>query len=332
MSRVSKCMILAVSLAALGACDEGPLPSAPGAPRSGTHSLNEPPDTWSKRGDLPAARSSLTAAAVNGTVYAIGGFRDSAEATVTAYNTNLLLASWQSRASMPGRRYNTSGATAINGKIYVPGGYNKFGLPTSSLYVYNAGTNNWATKAPTPGPSAQGASGAIGGKLYLFSPELQIEGGPSQPRRFHRYDPAADSWQPLPAPPNEHIAGAAAVINGKFYLVGGYTLESITPTGILDVYNPGTNSWQTKATAPTGRYQAAARALGGKLYLVGGSGASGTLDGLDVYDPGSNSWSTMTDMPTPRAGLGAAVANGKLWIVGGTNPKGVSKAYEVYTP
>jgi N-acetylneuraminic acid mutarotase len=119
---------------------------------------------------MPTARLGLgLAAAANGKLYAIGG--STAHTGTIGYSTANQAYTpgtdrWTDRAPMPQGRSEPNGAGVINGVIYVPGGFN--GPRRNTLFAYTVASNTWATKAPMPIASSSGASGAIGGKLYVL--------------------------------------------------------------------------------------------------------------------------------------------------------------------
>src|SRR6185503_14916441 len=127
----------------------------------------------------------------------------------------------------------------INGKIYVSGGYgsNREAPPSSALFVYDPATDTWSRKRDMPAPGGGGATGVIGGKLYVvtFSPGL-----PDTVANFFRYNPNTDSWTRLPSPSNYSRLdpGGGGVIDKKLYLIGPRILE----------YDPVTSRWTRKAS------------------------------------------------------------------------------------
>jgi N-acetylneuraminic acid mutarotase len=146
-----------------------------------------------------------------------------------------------------------------------------------------------------------------------------------------------------PAPTTRQHA-AAAVIDGRLYLVGGQlTGTGVTPgpaTGVLEIYDPATDTWTTGASMPTPRMGLVAATVGGKLYAIGGAtdgfqspNATGTVE---VYDPATNTWAAGVPMPTARAYAGgAAVEGGRVIVAGGrtqaTDVLGVVESYDPAT-
>ena len=110
---------------------------------------------------------------------------------------------------------------------------------------------------------------------------------------------------------------AAAVVNGKIYVIGGAG-EDNKPFGSVQVYDPATGTWAMRANMPTARGLFGAGAVGGTIYTVGG-----TIFGVDklavveAYDTVTDTWTRKADMPTPRNALSAAVVDGKVYAIGG---------------
>src|SRR5207244_2077421 len=87
------------------------------------------------------------------------------------------------------------------------------------------------------------------------------------------YDPATDSWTiraPLPRPLNHP---AAAGLNGRLYVMGGFDNGTGRPVASLYEYDPATDTWAERAPMPTARGALAAATLGGLIYAVGGISA-----------------------------------------------------------
>lgn len=305
-----------------------------GAPAAAAPAVDMPNlvgNSWAATAVMPTARSGLTAATVNGIVYAIGGGGASeyAMATVEAYDPQFSLFPWKTMAPLPSPRSAPNGSGVINGKIYVPGGMNAAGSPTRSLFVFNPATNAWTTKAQMPVASAGGAAGVIGGKLYVIATPGLMDAAHS---RLFRYDPGTNTWTERASPPDNLVGATVGVMNGKLFAAGGVTPQE-TLMNKLSVYNPATNRWTTRAPMPTPRWVAAGGVIGGKLYVAGGVDAGGQSAKTEVYDLQTNTWATKANMPAPRHSPAAAVANGRLYVLGGaTDAASANNSNYVYTP
>ena len=151
-------------------------------------------------------------------------------------------------------------------------------------------------------------------------------------RILYRYNPVSNSWVTLKSAPHFHRNGAGGVINGKFYVVGGFDSKG-NATRNLDVYNPANNSWTTLALLPKLLTGLKASVLQGKLYVA-------STTATYAYNPATNAWAQKAAPPTNSTGraVGAAAVTvtlcGKLRMVvvgGPENSAGVPRT-SIYTP
>ena len=295
-------------------------------------------NSWAVRRPLPMARSWTVAGSIGGSVYVVGGGRNSDGVAVTrvdAYDqaTNR----WRQVASLPGPRVASNGATAIGGKLYVTGGRGRDERPTKTLFVYDPQSNAWSRKADLPRVGHHGAQGMIGGRLYVYMPAAGNDPCPI----LLRYDPATNVWVQRAAPPAEHSRGAGGVVHGIFYLAGGYTRncaageEHWTVHRRLDAYDPASDTWTAKAPMTALRSEMSGAVLGNRLHVVGGYEGlvefPTELPTLEVYDPGMNRWMKRASLPDGHAGGAAAMVNGKLVYTTGFGGGAASEVY-AYTP
>jgi N-acetylneuraminic acid mutarotase len=281
--------------------------------------------TWTSEAPLPTPRSRAKAATVNGIIYVIGGYgyaplagtyliRPKVEGYDVASRT------WTQRRGLP-EPLEPNGATSINGKIYVAGGVGNERI-SKALYVYDPATNVWTRKADLPAPIAAdaGHQGTINGKLYVYAGVTVNSDGTIGPQRFLRYNPTTNTWARLGTPSYARKGGAAGVINGRFYLIGG----TLTITGggrayDVHVYDPATG-WTKK---PLGHYGLDSRGLayaplGGKLYIVGTNyGSECTYDVSAIYDAASNTLSSFSSPGPWRYGAAGAAAKGRFFVTSG---------------
>jgi N-acetylneuraminic acid mutarotase len=132
-------------------------------------------------------------------------------------------------------------------------------------------------------------------------------GAQNPPARGQRWSKAA----PFPEP-EEELYGT--VINGKFYVVGGFGFNPLPPGGTVTLNPP-----------PAGGGNAGRGAVGGNAGRAGGAGAAvnpgpcgGCPPGLVYeYDPGPDKWTKKKDIPVHVHHQAQAAYNGKLYIFGG---------------
>lgn len=148
------------------------------------------------------------------------------------------------------------------------------------------------------------------------------------------YDPATDTWGPIPpVPVPVHHPGTAALA-GRVYLIGGLAGVAFEPVAGAYAYDPGALDWRTLAALPAPRGALALAALDGLLYAVGGVRDGRSVGDLAAYDPAADAWTELPPMPTPRDHLTVGVVGGRLYAVGGRDT-GVTlrlAAVEEYDP
>jgi N-acetylneuraminic acid mutarotase len=122
-------------------------------------------DAWSTKLDMPTARRHLAAAAVNGKIYAIGGFNLDTYDLATVEEYDPLGDAWTTKPDMPTGRYKLA-AASVDGKIYAIGGAND--LATVEKYDPLVTAYAWTTKlAMWTGRQALAAA-AVNGKIYTI--------------------------------------------------------------------------------------------------------------------------------------------------------------------
>lgn len=130
--------------------------------------------------------------------------------------------------------------------------------------------------------------------------------------------------KPLPQPLAE-ISGA--VVDNKWYVMGGYDFGTGQPQGVVTVHDPVAGTWSLRKNMLFPAHHPAAVALDGKIYVFGGfvghPGAKtwGPVANALVYDPAADSWKELTPMPTPRGSAQAVAVNGKIYVIGGSRTR-----------
>jgi large repetitive protein len=128
-----------------------------------------------------------------------------------------------------------------------------------------------------------------------------------------------NTWSSGAPMPVATEGAATAVLNGIFYVVGGYNSSGYLAD--TQIYNVGTNTWTTGAALPTATRGGVLAAIGSKLYFIGGYTSSGSsTDEVYIYTPRTNKWVAGTNpMPTARGDATAAVVNGVIYVIGGSS-------------
>ena len=162
---------------------------------------------------------------------------------------------------------------------------------------------------------------ALGGTGAEGEPVLEVE-------RFE-----GDRWADETTVPGEGLnAPAAALLDGKVYVIGGFGTTTNVATADVHVYDLATKSWSRAAPLPAARGGHAAVVLDGKIHVVGGGDEVSTLALHSVYDPANDRWSEAAPLPRAKGSPAAVVLDGKLWAIGGRSGPDDYGDVDVYDP
>src|SRR6266487_5812000 len=237
-------------------------------------------------------------------------------------------AAWQPGPAQPPARYAFQAALGTDNMLYIAGGQTADMVPTlyDQVSRYNYTINTWSNVAPLPVALGQGTIGAWNGKIYVAGGFI---GGTSVTNALRIYDIATNTWTSganMPTSPGVEAA-AGAVVNGKFYVMGGDDFNNFLNTNFI--YDIATNTWTTGATLPdmrTNTYGTAAS--NGLIYVYGGVLAPFTaVDTLLRYDPVANSWTNLGSAGTGGRGNYGGISpfgTGQLLIADGALNTGVT--------
>ena len=195
-------------------------------------------------------------------------------------------------------------------------------LPVSGLLVLAAtgsAAGRWKAMPELPHPRAAHAVVVSGRSIYVL-------GGPST-AIVDRFD--GKLWHKETTMPGGRVnAPAAVAVDGKIYVIGGFSGSSNEPLSTVRVYDTVMRSWSLAAPLPAPRGGEAAAVLKGKIHVIGGGNSESTIADHSVYDPQTNTWSSAAPLPVAEGSPAAVVLGGKLWSIGGRS--GFSDYGKVY--
>jgi hypothetical protein len=264
-------------------------------------------NTWTPRAPVPTARDYLAVGVVNGIVYAVGGRSTVDSKVVEAYDP--VADSWSSRAPMLTGRAEL-GIGELNGILYAVGG-NIVGTKSISALIFR-----------DPFARPRGANG--------LTPTPETVPADNVLNTLEAYDPATDTWTPLPPMPTARAQLGVGVVNGIVYAVGGR--DGMTDLSTVEAYDPVTHMWSTKTPMPTARSVIGVSVINGKLYAIGGAYRGLETNIVEVYDPATDRWATTGTLLQGRMAPGTAVLGGLIYAVGGACYDDVIDAVEAFVP
>jgi len=188
-------------------------------------------DTWTRKADMPTARST-SVAAVDGIIYAIGGYRNSVvTATVEAYDP--VTDTWTQKADMPTAR-GLHSTRVVNGKIYALGGQTHSNFDAFDVVeMYDPKTDRWTRKGNMPAPRIFPTSTSVlDDKIYCFGGRATRGGSPLS--QVFEYDTATDTWTEIGRLPVNNGGMGVSTVGRRIYVIGGsssdYPFNSVLST------------------------------------------------------------------------------------------------------
>ncbi|XP_018787207.1 PREDICTED: kelch-like protein 5 [Bactrocera latifrons] len=219
-------------------------------PMTCVHSCNLETQIWRKLPPMKVARVGLCAVAVDGIIYAIGGYMSPQYiATMTAEKFDPSTGQWTSVPSMCVSRAEST-AVAIDHQIYIIGGVGIDREELKSVECYNIKTGKWRKCADMLQGRFNCGASVFKGLLYVIS-----SGNTQPPYRsdVEFYDIKTDTWSQAP-PVNIARSGICGVtLSDRLMAVGGS--PSTEFKGIVEVYKPTRNTWmQVRPLPSSGNY------------------------------------------------------------------------------
>jgi len=233
------------------------------------------------------------------------------------------LLGWQTLAPMPDPRSEVAATPYRNG-IALVGGFAGSCVNSKRVDLYVPSTNTWRRLRDLPIALNHAAASGVGNRLY-------VAGGYGDDPHFSRavffYD--GKRWTQIRSLPAARAAPGSAVVNGKWYIVGGVTPNGLAKTTLVLDLKSG--RWSSVA-GPTPREHLAVAAANGRIYAAGGrtAGFDTNLDTFEAFTPKTKTWQALPPVPTTRGGTGMAAVGNTLYSVGGEEPAGTIASVFAY--
>lgn len=207
---------------------------------------NPSSNTWTTKASMPTSRLEMTANAVNGLIYVVGGMTGQEYSTMNITEIyNPATDSWSKGAPML-YPVTEAASAVVNNKIYVIGGNDEYLFSPSTpnspavnfTQIYNLTANIWSLGAPIPTPTWQAGAAATTGELaptriYVFGNCIGFGVGSDQ---SYAYDPSANNWTTASPLPNSCYGPGVTVVNDLLYVIGGG--QSMSPLSTNEQYIP----------------------------------------------------------------------------------------------
>ncbi|XP_062300549.1 kelch-like protein 33 [Scomber scombrus] len=205
-------------------------------------------NSWEKLAEMQEKRCAFSAFVLDGNIYATGGhcnpyYIESVERYSPITN------SWGFTKPLD---LPLSGhvAKVLQGRIFISGGLNSEYQCLASMFLYHPETGSTYLANMTK-PRAHHCMETLGDNLY-------VAGGITLDANMiildhlacEVYNPAADSWTAFSSLPVPHVGAGSAVLEGKFYVLGGYSHEDFSDTTMVHRYDPTIYRWENMGKMP----------------------------------------------------------------------------------
>ena len=139
-----------------------------------------------------------------------------------------------------------------------------------------------------------------------------------------------NTWYTTKGMPTPRNGVAAAVVDGKIYVIGGADIRNWDRVSTVEIFDPKTEMWVRGPDMPSRRDSLKAVAVEGKIYAIGGWYSSSWLRTLEILDVNKKVWTKGPNMNNPRSDFGAVVVRNKIYVIGGSTGRENVKELEIY--
>ena len=183
----------------------------------------------------------------------------------------------------------------------------------------------WVFGPPMPVARSEHAAVSVASDLVVVGGFVEARlGGVAATASVEAFD--GEQWRSLPDLPEARHHVAAAVVDDRLFVLGGFDASGFSP--VTTIWELTGDRWMERAALPGPVGAGAAVTIEGRIYLVGG-----VPDGrLYAYDPGDDSWSQLADPIETREHLAAVAFEGELWALGGRWNGDAVATTEIYDP
>uniref|UniRef100_A0A8C6TNC4 Kelch-like family member 33 n=1 Tax=Neogobius melanostomus TaxID=47308 RepID=A0A8C6TNC4_9GOBI len=141
-------------------------------------------------------------------------------------------------------------ARVLGGRIFVSGGLNNDYDCVSSMFTYDPEKGCTYLEMMSQ-PRALHCMEVLGECLYVAGGlSLTGDAGIVNMLACEMYNPLADSWTSFPPLPVPHVGSGSAVLEGKFYVLGGYSQEDYSDITMVHRYDSALQQWENMGKMP----------------------------------------------------------------------------------
>uniref|UniRef100_A0A3B5ALB7 Uncharacterized protein n=1 Tax=Stegastes partitus TaxID=144197 RepID=A0A3B5ALB7_9TELE len=141
--------------------------------------------------------------------------------------------------------------TVLDGQIYISGGCDSHRHCLPSMWNYHPSRGCFPRSDMTAGAGRAGhVMLALGSRLVVAGGLQPLWMGFGDQLLCELYDPTRDSWSSFPALPRPHVSPGATVLDGRLYVVGGFSANTATDSKWVHCYDPKEERWEKLGAMP----------------------------------------------------------------------------------
>jgi N-acetylneuraminic acid mutarotase len=167
-------------------------------------------------------------------------------------------------------------SAAVGQKLYVFGGVVGTGTARRVLgdvTAYDPARDEWQHLGVMPAPVQSAAVAVVNGKVYLIGGRTEtyatVTTASAASTAVEEFDPETGSWRTRRSMPTARTGAAAAVRDGKIFVVGGARTDQAV--GTVEIYDPAADTWASGTALATSRTGHGAVSIEGRMYIIGGA-------------------------------------------------------------
>ncbi|XP_071784332.1 uncharacterized protein [Asterias amurensis] len=272
---------------------------------------------WETITNLLNKRVFLSAIAVDGQLYIVGGSDSQGKGTDDFHCFNPKNKKWSRLCNIPTGRAGTS-LVAVGTTIFAIGGVGVDAFPTDAVESFDVSNKKgqWNKDIKPLADRIQGLSAVVHNGKILVAGGMKPDSTPCE--RCAVLDAEKNIWLSLPDLPTPRYAAGTFLKGDKLYLVGGRIAKIVCPAvEVLDIVE---RKWTSLQPIPTKRVFPCAVATDRHIYCIGGlkeNPKDGFFKVVEEYDIEKDEWTEIEPMQYERGDFNAAVIGGKLVVLGG---------------
>ncbi|HEX6538793.1 MAG TPA: kelch repeat-containing protein [Candidatus Dormibacteraeota bacterium] len=278
--------------------------------------------SWAAQPNLPDVRGSTTAVRLtDGRVLVVGG----GVGIVPLAGTDIFnpaTNTWASAGQLHQARRGNETVLLQNGRVLTAGGV-AGNTVLASTEIWDPAKSTWSVAAPMHTARFNEILIVLpDGKVLAAGGVDSSEGATLSSAEI--YNPAADTWTPLPQGllQSRADAGSAMLAGGRVLIAGGYSQQSggnPNPLSEVEVFDSAANVFARGPAMTESRSDLTLTALSnGQVLAAGGYSASATLNSAELYDPSTSTWSEVAGMHQERERASASLLrDGSVLVSGG---------------